>query len=69
MAASLGVIKLEFSLKLKIKSIDLQLADTFRFILNLRMNSSFITSMPGCYALTVFLDPIVSIFNNKLNHH
>ena len=23
----------------------------------------------GCFALIAFLDPIVSIFNNELNHH
>ena len=51
--AGLEVIKLECSLKLIIKRIDWLLADTcpqfsqsLRFILSLRMNSSFITSRP-----------------------
>ena len=48
----LEVIKLEYSLKLKIKRNDWLLADvsassqSLRFILSLRMNSSFITSGP-----------------------
>ena len=52
----LEVIKLEYSFKLKIKRNDWLHADTcplvsagsqsLRFILNLRMNSSFITSRP-----------------------
>ena len=48
----LEVIKLEYSLRLKIKRNDWMLADTsassqsLRFILSLRMNSSFITSRP-----------------------
>ena len=50
----LEAIKLEYSLRLKIKRNDLLLADmrpqagqSLRFILSLRMNSSFITSRPG----------------------
>ena len=52
--SGLEVIKLEFSLKLKIKRNDWLLAGTYpqaalslRFILSLRLNSSFITSRPG----------------------
>ena len=52
----LEVIKLEYSLKLKIKHNDWLLADTcpqsLRFILSLRMNSSFINSRPGGVGLT-----------------
>ena len=40
------VIKFEYSLKIKIKHNDWLLADT-RFILSLRISSSFITSGPG----------------------
>ena len=52
----LEVIKLQFSLKLKIKHNDWLLGDvsassqSLRFILSLRMNSSFITSRPGISA-------------------
>ena len=53
----LDVIKLEYSLKLKINRNDWLLADThmsassrsLHFILSLRMNSSFITSGPVLY--------------------
>ena len=50
--SGLEVIKLEYSLKLIIKCNDRLLADvsassqSLRFILSLRMNSSFITSRP-----------------------
>ena len=44
-------MKLEYRLRLKIKRNDWLLVDTssqsLRFILSLRMNSSFITSRPG----------------------
>ena len=53
----LEVIKLEYSLKLKIKRNDWLLADSklMRFILSLRMNSSFKTSRQ--VILTFFLAP------------
>ena len=49
------VIKLENSLKLKIKANDwLRKQQSLRFILCLRMNSSFITAGPG-FVLAVLL--------------
>ena len=54
------VIKLEYSLKLKIKHNDWLLEDmcaassqSLRFILSLRMNSSFITSGPGIIVISL----------------
>ena len=46
--SGLEIIKLEYSLKLKIKRNDWLLASSqsLRFILSLKMNSSFITSRP-----------------------
>ena len=49
---SLEVIKLEYSLRLKIKRYDCSghvstSSQSLRFILSMRMNSSFITSRPG----------------------
>ena len=55
---ALEVVKLQFILKLKIKRNDWLLADasnqSMRFILSLRLYSSFITSRPGPEVIKLF---------------
>ena len=76
----LEVIIFEYSLKLKIKRIDWLLADTchvsassqsLRFILSLKMNSSFITSRPVLYdrftRLTLFIMMVLPMHVERIN--
>ena len=74
------VINLEYSLKLKIKRNGWLLADTssqsLRFILSLRLNSSFITSGPGCFTSILFLlsclclcSVSVPVWCHGMDHH
>ena len=63
----LEVKKLEYSLKLKIKRNDWLLMDTsLRFILSLRINSSFITSRHAIIFKRV-LDSLNSFIMKKMN--